>query len=514
LRDIQYLNADHQFKLASGDQRKQISVSEIYIIDDEDFLRSSLTKFLSKIFPRYKVIGFSSPSSFISHLSTKDVVDPFILVTDMSFGDTEMDGIALVEYLRRIYQNSFYSIMMTGFGSIETAIRATKKGVYKYITKPFSLEDMRGIVSECLGDSLGLEGIDLKAKPDSSPKSKNEHKLVKIDDIDDSFEQHQFEEMIGKTPVMLELYEKIKKVSSSSTTVLILGESGTGKELVARAIHRLSDRGKFPIVNINCGAIPSEILESELFGHAKGAFTGAVNNRIGKFEASDGGSILLDEIGDMPLLLQVKLLRVLQTKTIEPIGSNVSKKINTRLIAATHKDIQSLVNEGKFREDLYYRLNVIPVTIPSLKERRGDIPMLIKFFVKKYISGNKTNLINFTKDAFDCLCRYDWPGNVRELENLIERLIILKGGNIIEVNDLPTQISKQNESKNKNTENLLPCEGVDLKTYLLDIERSLIKQALKKTNGNKNQASKLLGLNRTTLIEKIKKIDVENLSLR
>lgn len=509
MKDIQFLHGQNHFlnKLSSNDDFR--NVSTIYVVDDEDFLRSNLTRYLSKIYSQFQIESFSNPSEIISYLEAKENVLPFILLTDMSFGQFEMDGIALTEYFKRLYQDSFRSIMMTGFGSIETAIQATKNGVFKYITKPFSLEDIKVVIGECLGDIDLQLNSSQKIGSNSNLSFMNlDHKLIKIDDIEGPNEDHVFEEMIGKTPMMIELYEKIKKVANSSTTVLILGESGTGKELVARAIHHLSDRRNAPIVNINCGAIPSEILESELFGHAKGAFTGAVQNRIGKFEASDGGSILLDEIGDMPLLLQVKLLRVLQTKTIEPIGSNIAKKINTRLIAATHKNILNLVREGKFREDLYYRLNVIPVQIPSLKERREDIPILIKFFVNKFISGNKTNLISFTQDAFECLCHYDWPGNVRELENLIERLIILKGGNIIELCDLPNQftINSKANSHYKN-ENILPNEGVDLKNYLFKIETSLIKQALEKTQGNKNKAAKLLGLNRTTLIEKLKKFD-------
>jgi two-component system, NtrC family, response regulator PilR len=508
LKDIEYLNQSESNEIISPDA----SVKPIiYIIDDEDFLRSSLLKFISKIYPNLEVIGFFNPSAFIKELSSKKEVVPFILLTDMSFGDTEIDGIALVDYLKKSIKSNFQVIMMTGFGSIESAINATKKGVFKYITKPFSLEDIREVVGDCL--NLFLK-INLDKKVEHTQKGQLDSKyrkktLVEIDDMPSVVTDEILDEMIGATPVMLDLYEKIKKVSLCNSTVLILGESGTGKELVARSIHYMSSRRDAPLVNINCGAIPSDILESELFGHMKGAFTGAVSDRIGKFEASNGGSILLDEIGDMPLLLQVKLLRVLQTKTIEPVGSNICKKIDTRLIAATHKDISSLVKEGKFREDLFYRLNVIPVKIPALKDRRGDVPMLVKFFVKKYTSGNKANLISFTQESFDCLYRYEWPGNVRELENLIERLIILKGGNIIEKCDLPRQMTKYTGPLPSIESPVLPKEGVDIKGHLLKIETSLIRQALVKTNGNKNQASKLLGLNRTTLIEKLKKIDIQ-----
>ena len=483
----------------------------IYILEDEDFLRSSLKKYLSKIYKNYIVKDFACPSFFVKELSLVDKNSPLLLVTDMSFGENEIDGIALIDYLKKLQFLNFEVIMMTGFGSIETAINATKRGIYKYLTKPFSLEDIKGVISECLLSFQEGNKRRGEIKPDKLVGNDiAQKKLVSYEDLPQCSDNETFFGIIGRTPLMSELYTQVRKVSKSNSTVLILGESGTGKELVAKSIHALSNRKNGPLININCGAIPSEILESELFGHQKGAFTGAVSNRVGKFEASNDGSILLDEIGDMPLLLQVKLLRVLQTKTIEPVGANFSKKINTRVIAATHKDIVQLVDEGKFREDLFYRLNVIPIRIPSLKERAADIPLLLSFFIKKFTSGNKTNLISFTQSAYDKLIKYDWPGNVRELENLVERLIILKGGNIVEVCDLPKQIQDVNTKNNLETFGKLPREGLNLKDHLLQIEKSFIEQALRSTRGNKNQASKLLGLNRTTLIEKLKKIDIDS----
>ena len=504
MKDIEFLHHHKDQKNNLSQQKSEKPI--IYVLDDEDFLRNCLIKFIKKIFIDHTVLGYRVPSELTQHL----LADPhdFILITDMSFGPSEIDGIALIDYLKKIPEIKFEVIMMTGFGSIETAINATKKGVFKYITKPFSLEDMKSIVSKCVELFCEEKSFSLEIRPFNDSTQYKNKKIVKLDDLPELDNLKALGEMIGNTPAMHKLYDSLKKVAESNSTVLILGESGTGKELVARCIHEMSSRKSAPLVNINCGAIPSEILESELFGHMKGAFTGAVNNRIGKFEASNKGSILLDEIGDMPLLLQVKLLRVLQTKTIEPVGSNTPRKIDTRLIAATHKNICDLVKEGKFREDLYYRLNVIPVKVPALRDRKGDIPLLIKFFIKKYISGNKANLISFTNESFEKLCHYDWPGNVRELENLMERLIILKGGNIIEICDLPKQIANAfDKSEQKETIDL-PDEGLNLKNHLLEIESNLIKQALQKTDGNKNQASKLLGLNRTTLIEKIKKIDV------
>ena len=483
---------------------------KIYIIEDEDFLRQSLQKYLSKVFQNYEIVGYEKPSSFLTMLSQVNKNDPFLVVTDMSFGDVEMDGIGLVDSLSKMSFHNFEVIMMTGFGSIETAIKATKRGIFKYLTKPFSLEDMKTVISNCLNGFNEEE----KQRPKTEQADDNllvvsNKKLVTYDDLP-KVEKDDFFGIIGRTQNMNNLYSQIEKVARSNSTVLILGESGTGKELIAKSIHSLSERNNGPMVNINCGAIPSEILESELFGHQKGAFTGAVSNRIGKFEASNKGSILLDEIGDMPLLLQVKLLRVLQTKTIEPVGANFSKKIDTRVIAATHKNITELVREGKFREDLFYRLNVIPIKVPSLKERSADIPLLISFFMEKFTSGNKANLISFTQGVFYRLLNYEWPGNVRELENLIERLIILKGGNIVEICDLPRPMQNVTSNENFETSCKLPSQGINLKEHLLKIEKTYIEQALKLTRGNKNQASKLLGLNRTTLIEKLKKIDTED----
>ena len=262
---------------------------------------------------------------------------------------------------------------------------------------------------------------------------------------------------------------------------------------------------------MNCGAIPGELLESELFGHVRGAFTGAISTRKGRFELAQGGTIFLDEIGDMPTLLQVKLLRVLQERIIEPVGSNENIGIDVRVIAATHRDLEKAVAEGKFREDLFYRLNVIPIRMPALKERREDIPLLISHFLDRFVSADRSNEISFAPITMDLLMGYDWPGNVRELENVIERLVILRGGNEILPEDLPAKIFRSNPLATHHYKTLfdLPELGVDLKQILSDIEDSLIMQAMNRTRGNKNQASKLLTLNRTTLIEKMKKKNLE-----
>jgi DNA-binding NtrC family response regulator len=320
-----------------------------------------------------------------------------------------------------------------------------------------------------------------------------------------------FSGILGRSKAMKTVFERIEKVAKTDSTILITGPSGTGKELVASAIHKLSSRSQKNRVSVNCGAIPSELLESELFGHTRGAFTGAISNRKGRFELAQDGTVFLDEIGDMPGILQVKLLRVLQERVIEPVGQSETLPINVRVIAATHRDLEKAVQEGKFREDLFYRLNVIPIRMPALKDRREDIPLLISHFLNRFVSADRSNEITFSPITMELFLGYDWPGNVRELENVIERLVILRGGNEILPEDLPAKIFRSNPLATHQYKTLfeLPESGVDLKQILSDIEDSLIMQAMNKTGGNKNQASKLLTLNRTTLIEKMKKKNLD-----
>jgi DNA-binding NtrC family response regulator len=427
---------------------------------------------------------------------------PFCLITDISL-EHGADGLMLVDNLKEKNFN-FVSIAMTGFASIETAISATKKGVYHYLTKPFELENLQKLIIEAISVKLGIT-ISLNEKANGLSKK---NKLAETSfQIEAPNPGDIFCGMIGRSKVMKDVFSRIEKVALTDSTVLITGPSGTGKELVAGAIHDLSSRNIASKISVNCGAIPSELLESELFGHMKGSFTGAISNRKGRFQSADKGSIFLDEIGDMPALLQVKLLRVLQNQTIEPVGSTETIDIDTRVIAATHRDLEQMVSDKSFREDLYYRLNVIPIKIPALKERREDIPLLISYYITRFTSADKSNEIRISEKALTMLMGYDWPGNVRELENIIERLVILRGGNEILPEDLPTKIFRHNPLATDHYKGIfeLPEDGIDLKRVLSDIEDSLIIQALGFTGGNKNQASKLLSLNRTTLIEKLKK---------
>lgn len=355
-----------------------------------------------------------------------------------------------------------------------------------------------------------------------------------------------FPEIIGRSPTMVTALETAAKVARSDSSVLIMGESGSGKELFAAAIHRLSHRSPQPYIPLNCAAIPENLLESELFGHEKGAFTGADKRRIGKFEAASKGTLFLDEIGDMPLALQAKLLRVLQDKKFAPLGGNDLKEADVRVIAATHMNLEQAVSKKTFREDLFYRLNVLPLYVPALRERVEDIPQLLEHFTEITNANHSAASTSFFTDAaIRLLCRYSWPGNVRQLQNLVERLVVLKGGGAIAVDDIPADILRaidlQKEQPQQSAHSdlssvtsgdrgmqssaiamplpvggrkqvalpdqfgVLPESGIDLTTFIEDLENGLILQALERTNNNRNQAAKLLGLNRTTLVERIKK---------
>lgn len=476
---------------------------KIYVVEDDKILGLSIKKYLKSSLDCDVSLFTSSIDCLAQLLSQTDKSEPFCLITDISL-EQGADGLLLIDNLKEKGFN-FVSIAMTGFASIENAIAATKKGVFHYLTKPFELDNLKKLVIEGISKTLGIEISSYQGAAQSVIKKNR--KILKNVKIEDPQESDIFCSMIGRSKAMKDVFERISKVALTDSTVLITGPSGTGKELVAHAIHVLSERSQAPKVSVNCGAIPEDLLESELFGHIKGSFTGAISNRQGRFQAADLGSIFLDEIGDMPLHLQVKLLRVLQNKTIEPVGSSEAISINTRVIAATHRDLEVLSNEGKFREDLFYRLNVIPIKIPALKERREDIPLLISFFVNRFVSADRSNAIHFSDETLELLISYDWPGNVRELENLIERLVILRGGSKIVPEDLPAKIFRHNPLATDHYKHIfeLPEEGVDMKKVLSDIEDSLIIQALSFTGGNKNQASKLLSLNRTTLIEKMKK---------
>ena len=365
-----------------------------------------------------------------------------------------------------------------------------------FLPKPLNLDELESLVMRA------MEYQSLKMTDGGDGEARNPHALCST--------------MIGKSKPMLALFEMIEKVAESTATIMVQGESGTGKELAARAIHQLSGRNSKNFVPVNCAAIPDDLLESELFGHVKGSFTGAYANRAGRFEMADKGTLFLDEIGDMKANLQVKILRVLQNREFEPVGSTRSQKVDVRIIAATNKNLEELVASKDFREDLYYRLSVIPITIPPLRERRDDIPLLINNFLTRFNSDKRHAVKGFSRDTLTILCAYEWPGNVRELENLVERLVILKDSGFITPDDLPdkyltghahVQVAELPPAAGltETVSEELPAGGVCLNSMVDEFENRLILQALNRTGGNKKEAATLLNLKRTTLIEKLKK---------
>ncbi|MFO7600270.1 MAG: sigma-54 dependent transcriptional regulator [Candidatus Desulfacyla sp.] len=324
------------------------------------------------------------------------------------------------------------------------------------------------------------------------------------EDADCATDSYKYGDIIGCSRGMREIYNLIEKVAASESTVVITGESGTGKGMVARAIHKRSNRRERSFITINCGAIPENLLESELFGHVRGAFTGASANKPGKFELAKGGTVFLDEIGDMSTKLQVKILRVLEEREFEQVGGSKTLHADVRIIAATHADLEKLVEQGRFREDLFYRLYVVPIKVPALHERRSDIPLLVFHFLNEFNKKNGRNVEGVSDDALKAMQAYSWPGNVRELKNAMERMVVLKGGGWIETQDLSQKLMKGNQGP-ESMNITISEDGINLNSAVTEYERALILESLKRTNWVKNQAAKLLQLNRTTLVEKIKR---------
>jgi transcriptional regulator with GAF, ATPase, and Fis domain len=319
-------------------------------------------------------------------------------------------------------------------------------------------------------------------------------------------ERYKFDGLIGRSPAMRDLFQLLETVSTTASTILVTGETGTGKEVVARAIHHSSPRRAQRFVALNCSAIPETLLESELFGHVRGAFTGAIGNRPGRLEQANKGTLFLDEVGTMSAAMQMKLLRVLQEREFERVGDSHTIKVDVRVIAATNSDLQKMVAAGTFRDDLFYRLNIIPVQLPPLRDRREDIPLLVQHFLKKFGSPERLSELRISQDATRALMAYSWPGNVRQLENAIERAVAMSGGrNQIETSDLTSEIQQATQLSTA-PDVALPEDGIDFDRYVARVERELIRRALEKTGGNKGQASKLLNLKRTTLVEKLKRL--------
>lgn len=456
-----------------------MKINRVLVLDDESSLRTALFRVLDK--KGYKVITANRIDEAKSLCQGDHHLD--LAIVDLNLPDG--DGIEFMSHLKSI-SPSTQVIILTGHGTIETALRATQKGAFHFVTKPFNLEELLSLVEKALTHKhLQQENQQLRSELNK---------------------KYNFDQIVGESPEIQSVLRLVERVADSDSTVLVSGESGTGKELIARAIHYNSHRKQGPFVAINCGAIPSELLESELFGHMKGAFTGAIANRIGRFEMADEGTLFLDEIGDLNPSLQVKILRALQERSFEPVGSTKTVQVNVRVIAATNINLEEAVEEGKFREDLYYRLNVIPAVLPALRERKSDIPKLLSHFMDtlgKSKGGRK--LTGISAEALECLMNYPWPGNIRELENFVERMTILKGQGHLELLDLPDKY-RGTKAIRQNAEAFeIPENGLDFNSAVDAYENALILKALEKTGWNRNQAALLLKLNRTTLVEKIKK---------
>lgn len=453
--------------------------ASILIVDDEVTIRRALQKFLTSL--GYETFPAATAEEAIKINEAEAI--------DLALVDLVMPGLDGIELIKKLKQQNLniVCIVMTAFGTITSAVEAMKAGAYHYLTKPFELDDISSLVATAI-----------------------EHKNLKVENLllrQQLKAKYKFENIVGNGPEMSRMFELVEKVCNTDSTVLVLGDSGTGKELVARAIHYNSHRAEMPLIIVNCGAIPEELLETELFGHMKGSFTGAHATKLGKFDAANGGTIFLDEIGDMSLKLQVKILRVLQERCFEPVGSTKTHDVDVRIIAATNQDLEKAVQQKRFREDLFYRLNVIPIRVPPLRERKGDIPLLVQHFIQKFNAESDKHIDGLSKSALNILINYAWPGNVRELENLIERLVILKSTGTVENEDLPEGITSSRPSATiKGLDSIsIVDKSFSFKKALEDFESGLIIKALEQTGWNKNKAAELLGLNRTTLVEKIKK---------
>ena len=403
---------------------------------------------------------------------------------DLILMDIRMNRVGGIEALKKIKEISpdIPILMMTAYASVDTAVQAMRSGAYDYLTKPLDIDELKILVAKALRHhQLEKENIFLKEQLGS---------------------RFDFSNIIGRSSTMKELLETVAMVAPSEATVLILGESGTGKELIANAIHQNSPRSSHPFIKVNCAALPETLLESELFGHEKGAFTGAVNRRQGRFHLAHKGSILLDEIAEMSMATQSKILRVLQEREFEPIGSPETIKVDTRIITATNKNLQGEVKAKRFREDLYYRINVVNLTVPSLRERRDDIPLLVDFFLKRYAKKNNRNLKGFTPKAMDLLMRYDWPGNIRELENVVERSVIMMRGDFITPEEFPGALKSLDPEYEQISAEML--SGKSLK----EMEKAMIMRTLQETDGNRTRAAEILGISRRNLQLKLKEYGV------
>ena len=451
----------------------------VLVVDDNELFRSALERMLSRA--GYTVTAARDGGEAMGIVAAQPL--------DLVICDVKMPGISGHELVRQVHEVSpdLPCIVITGYGGAEASLEALQAGAYWYLDKGTE-QVAHDVLRKLAGQAI------------EHGRLKTENRLLHRQ----LQGRYRFDQIIGSSEPLQRVLELVERVADTDSTVLITGESGTGKELIARAVHFNSGRAERMFVTVNCGAIPEELLESELFGHVRGAFTNAIASREGRFAIAHGGTIFLDEIGDMSPTLQVKLLRVLQDRTFEPVGSSQTQRVDVRVIAATNQNLVTAIREKRFREDLFYRLNVIPVEMPPLRERRDDIPLLVSHFLKKVQEERRVPACSLEADALAQLCLHGWPGNVRELENTIERLVVLKGGGAIGLADLPTAL-RETAPLSIDATPRLPAAGLSLTRTGERFEAELIARALAQTNWNKNQAAKLLEMNRTTLLEKIKK---------
>jgi two-component system response regulator AtoC len=448
--------------------------TQILIIDDEAPSREALVLLLKNA--GHDVRGAGSGAEAFQLLAAESCD---IIITDLFLPD--LDGIDILKQVKSA-SPAIEVILITGHASAETAVRAMKEGAFDYITKPLNFDELRIIIDKAV----------------ENRRLRNENVYLKKQLRD----KYEFSNIIGNSPAMQKVFNRMKRIIKTDSTILIMGESGTGKEIVAKAIHFNGHRKDKPFVAVHCGAIPENLLESELFGHTKGAFTGAIRDKIGKFESADKGTIFLDEIGTMPMHLQTKLLRVLQEQEVERVGSSRAIKLDVRVISATNQNLEEEVKAGNFRDDLFYRLNVIPLNLPPLRERVQDILPLVMYFLRKNCKEMKRPMMNLSKDALEALENYQWPGNVRELENIVERTVALTEGEHISLDDLPGAFRAGGSTH-------VIERGVDLPKTISDIERKMISEALVLADGVKAKAAQMLNLNRTTLVEKMRRLGME-----
>jgi len=457
-----------------------MSGNRVLVIDDEKNMRHMLQILLRKAGYEVETAGDG-----IDGLEKMDRADFDFVLCDLKM--PKMDGMTFLNRAgERFAEKTF--IMMSAYGNIDDAVEAMKIGAYDYISKPFKTDEVL----------LTLK----KAEERERLKKENITLQKRIDRIE---QRYSFGNIIARSEAMRRVFELVEKVADHKTTVLITGESGTGKDLIARALHHNGRRAGKPMVSINCGGIPESLLESELFGYKRGAFTDAVRDKPGRFEEADGGTVFLDEIGELPLPLQVKLLRVLQEEEIAPLGGLGSRKIDVRVIAATSKDLNREVAEGRFREDLFYRINVMAIHLPPLRERRGDIPLLVGYFIDLFNKKLQKDIEGLSSEAMPILMGYSWPGNIRELENVIERAILLAKGRWITPEDLPSRITTDSSY----LPSLPPEESLSIKKASSRLERDLIKKALELTEGNRTHAARILEISRPKLLSKIKAYNLD-----